>query len=404
VNAPRYVPDFALEVNGAPAPAALRGSVASVSATAAFGGAARVELSIANEGLRWLDHKLLALDTPLSLSLGYRPGALHKVFTGRVLSQQASFPASGMPMLTVAAQDRIQRLSRGTKSRWFPLPIPKVGNFPLADPQVAQLVGLEHGFVPLVDPVEATLSILLGGAAAVVAAAQGEADAMQRMIRRQTRETDFDFLARVARENGWEMFVEHSGPLAGRALRFMSPLSHLEPDAALRYGRSLIDFSPRVTDVGRIVSVTAHVWLPALKTELAVTVGWDWDRMALAIDIAPSAQPAANGETRLALERPASLLSAPRDIVSVLLPKLNQRLTASASTIGDPRLALGGVVKIEGVGQQFGGLYRITSVTHTIDGGGYRTSLELRKEIWFGAIPLSAQGAVPVRLDGPWAA
>ena len=86
------------------------------------------------------------------------------------------------------------------------------------------------------------------------------------------------------------------------------------------------------------------------------------------------------------------------------MPKLHQRLTATASTIGDPRLALGGVVRIEGVGQQFGGFYRITSVTHTIDSGGYRTSLELRKEIWFGSIPLPAQGAVPVRLDGPWAA
>ena len=34
-----------------------------------------------------------------------------------------------------------------------------------------------------------------------------------------------------------------------------------------------------------------------------------------------------------------------------------------------------------------------------IDGGGYRTTFELRKEIWFGSIPLSDQGAVPVRIS-----
>ncbi len=53
-------------------------------------------------------------------------------------------------------------------------------------------------------------------------------------------------------------------------------------------------------------------------------------------------------------------------------------------------------MQLEGVGEQFGGLYRVTSATHTIDGGGYRTSFEVRKEIWFGSIPLLEQGAVPV--------
>jgi hypothetical protein len=41
----------------------------------------------------------------------------------------------------------------------------------------------------------------------------------------------------------------------------------------------------------------------------------------------------------------------------------------------------------------------VTSVTHTIDGGGYRTSFEVRKEIWFGSIPLPTQGAIPVRVQ-----
>ena len=56
------------------------------------------------------------------------------------------------------------------------------------------------------------------------------------------------------------------------------------------------------------------------------------------------------------------------------------------------------MLRIEGVGEQFGGLYRVTSVTHTLDGGGFRTSFEVRKEIWFGSIPLPDQGAVPVRV------
>jgi hypothetical protein len=67
--------------------------------------------------------------------------------------------------------------------------------------------------------------------------------------------------------------------------------------------------------------------------------------------------------------------------------------------IGDPNIRAGNVIRIEGAGEEFGGLYRATSVTHTIDSGGFRTQFEARKEIWFGSIPLADQGAVPVRLS-----
>jgi len=82
---------------------------------------------------------------------------------------------------------------------------------------------------------------------------------------------------------------------------------------------------------------------------------------------------------------------------SMELMLLNRRLTATGSTVGDPRIQAGTVLQIEGVGRQFGGLYRVIQATHTVDSGGYRTSFEARKEIWFGSIPLSAQGATPVR-------
>jgi hypothetical protein len=39
------------------------------------------------------------------------------------------------------------------------------------------------------------------------------------------------------------------------------------------------------------------------------------------------------------------------------------------------------MVRIEGLGPDFSGDYRITSATHSIDTGGYRTSFEARREI-----------------------
>lgn len=394
----RYAPDFRVTIDGRPSPAELRGSISSVSWTSGIEGADRVELTLVNDNLRWLDHPLLGVDRNLELSVGYAPGALERVFVGQVVTQQASFPAGGSPSLTVAAQDREARLARGQKVRWFAIPIPTVTNIPLPDIAVGGIVSLENELLPMFDPVGAALSVILAGADA--AAAIDDPGVIQKLIRKQEGQSDIDFLKRIASENGWEMGVDHGGPLGGHQLRFWSPLDRLAPDVALRYGQSLVDFTPRVSTVGQIASVTAYVWVAAIKTDFAVTVGWDWDRAALTIDVRPALMPTRGGPSSFLIAEPVTPSSAPRKIVSHLIPKLNRRLTASGSTVGDPRIKGGAVLRIEGVGERFGGLYRVTEAAHRIDAGGYQTSFNLRKEIWFGSIPLPEQGALPVRVQG----
>ena len=69
----------------------------------------------------------------------------------------------------------------------------------------------------------------------------------QKVIRKQANESDYDFLGRIAAENGWDMLVEHDGPPAVTccASRRRSTIS--TPTSCYAYGRSLIDFSPRVS-------------------------------------------------------------------------------------------------------------------------------------------------------------
>jgi hypothetical protein len=401
-DAPRYAPEFRLVIDDEPVPAALRASVSSIRHTNALAGADRVEVTLINENLRWLDHRLLNTRNNLVLSVGYASGPLRQVFAGEIVAKSAAFPASGGPTLEVVAQDRRHKLQKGTHVRWFAIPIPMYGNMPLPDIASASLVALDNLLMPMFDVVGAAISILLGVADAVAVVA--DPDLAQKVIRKQANESDFDFLTRIAMENGWEMLIEHRGPLAGYVLKFMSPLDKLSSDVTLKYGQSLIDFTPRISEVGQIASVTAYVWISAIKTQLAITLGWDWDTMSLTIDIRPVVpglgMVGGGGEGTHLIEEPLSPTAAPRRMLSELIPKLNKRLTATGSTVGDPRIVAGGVGRFEGLGEQFGGLYRFTSVTNTIDGSGYRTGFEARKEIWFGSIPAPQQGAFPVRPTG----
>jgi phage protein D len=400
-----YAPEFQLRMNDEAVPAALRASIVSVSYQAGLEGSDRVELSIFNENLRWLDHPLLRLDNKLTLSMGYAPDPLRQMFVGEVVSLSPTFPASGAPMLTLSAQDKRNRLQRGSKTRWFAIPAQCRGNFPIPDMAVAGMVTGENLLIPIVDPIGAALSIVIGGIQTAVSF--NDPDARQKLIRRQSGESDYDFLRRICAENAWEMVMEHQGPTGGRRLRFLSTISSREPAVTMRYGASLLEFSPRITNVGQLARVAGTFWVPAMNMEFTVTAGWDWDRSALSLDISPgygtpgsSVGKDANKDPVSVLNEPINADTAPRVLVGKLLAKLNARLTGSARCIGDPRIQAGVVVSIEGVGEQFGGLYRVTSATHAIDAGGYQTSFDLRKEVWFGSVPLLDQGAVKVDVLG----
>jgi uncharacterized protein len=381
---PAYAPDYRIEIDGRPIPAELRGCVSRISHTDGIRGADRVEVSVANDGLRWLDHPLLQVDRPFTLSLGYAPDPLERVFVGEITGVTAAFPNGGMPTLTVVAHDFLQRLTIGSKDRGFMLNLPSIGHFPLPDALVTSMVAAGHLLVPLNDPVGAALSfftLLLAYSVSPLEAKKG--------VRLQSG-SDFDFLTGIARENGWEMYIDHSAEPQGSVLRFQFLVQDYEPAAVLTWGRSLSEFTPRLTTVGQVAGVTTRVWLPSVKAEVVVVLGWDYDRAGFDLRIYPGLG-GLEGVLGPAKARALHTVEAvgpatvPKKLLGELLPRLNNRLTAAGGTVGDLAVKAGRVIDLRGVGDRFGGLYRVTSATHSLDGGGFRTSFEARKEVWFDA-------------------
>ena len=396
----RYAPTYTVLIDGQPLPTRMRASISSMRHEDGIEGADRVELSLTDEGREWLEHPLLDLDRRLELRIGYAPDPLETVFVGEITGVQAAFPSGSAPTVTVVAHDFLQRLTTGAKDRAFALSIPCIGKFPLPDPMVAQLVSATNLLVPNVDPAGAALSFLT----LVVAYAIDPLEA-KNSIRVQRGQSDFDFLSVLARENGWELFIDHTAEPRGSVLRFQFPLTDLVPSTVLGWGRSLVDFTPRLTTVGQVAAVATRIWISSIKTELVIVLGWDYDRAAFDLQIYPGlgdlgavlGEEKARGTLRIDALGPAV---APKTILGELLPRLNNRLTASGTTIGDPAVKAGKVIDLDGLGDRFGGLYRVTSSSHTIDGSGYRTSFEARKEVWFGSVPLPRGASGLLRLQG----
>lgn len=397
----KYIPDFKLQINGEVLPLALRGAVGSVTYQDGMEGADRVEVTFANPGLRWLDHPLLQVDNGFKLSIGYAPDPLEEVFVGEITGVEPSFPNGGMPTIRVTAQDFLQRLTHGMKDRAFRISIPTIGNFPLPDAAVAAIVSGTNLLIPNLDPVGAALSVLMTLASYITTPQTAQVP-----IRRQEGESDFDFLSTISKQNGWEMYIDHSKEPRGYWLKFKFLVQDYSPSVTLRWGASLMEFTPRLTTVGDIFGVTARVWVATLKIEFVIVVGWDYDRASFNLQIYPNfigdidsvLGPAAKGKT--VSIKPTGFPTALQEVLSELLPRLNNRLTGSGTTIGNPQIKAGAVINLEGLGDQFSGLYRITSASHTFDGGGYRTNFNVRKEVWFGSIPIPKGPAPPVRVQG----
>jgi uncharacterized protein len=200
------------------------------------------------------------------------------------------------------------------------------------------------------------------------------------------------------------VYIDHTLEPKGYVLRFQFLMQDYSPSVTLQWGQSLMDFTPRLTTVGDIFGVSARVWIATLQVEFVIVVSWDYDRATFNLMIYPglgdiSSILGGNASKTISI-KPTGFPTALRDILTELLPRLNNRLTGSGSTIGNLKIKAGKVINLIGLGSQFSGLYRITSATHTLDGSGYRTNFKARKEVWFGGIPVPSGPGGLLRVQG----
>jgi len=263
--------------------------------------------------------------------------------------------AAGMPSITIAAHDYMFRLTQGTKERAFPWYLP--------DSLIAVIVAAENFLITDPDP-----------AAAVV----GALNVFNQRPRAQYKQTDFELMRQIATQYGFDMWVD------GDVMNFKFLLPGLPgPQVELAWGESLVEFSPKYTSIGQLIAVGVKVWIQEIKTELMIQATWDGDSVGVRV------MPALLGEMSETIQPTLSLPDIPLDnpvdaitwVLGDLRRRINNRTTGKGVAVGDPRLRIGQVIALSGLGSYSGANWRLTSVSHTLDRGGYKTGFEVRKEL-----------------------
>jgi phage protein D len=381
IDLSHYVPDFKIEINGINQPD-LRDSVTRITVNEKVGGEpAQFVIEVADEfqpklqKFVWLDQFLspnsplfFAKDAeskkPINIYMGYQGRVgLKKLLTGNLASLSTSGFTAGIPQLTLTGYDFshtliTNRQSSGDKRRFIKLE--KNDTYDKIATKIAQKLKIN----PVTDPVTKYRSVMLKNEANYI-----------------------DFLKEAAKRIGFEFFISRDN------LYFVNPRK-IRPnkskggvnDGILEFiwHRNLQEFVPTLNLSELVPEIEIRGNLSdsmKLVTETAET-----GKETIVDDKPDMRLTGSQIAKKLQLNRKEiknmnfNSVKEAKDIVNGQLNVKNDNLiTAAGLIVGNPDLLPGHYIKVSEIGKPLSGLYYVTEVTNTIDGGGYSTKFNARK-------------------------
>ncbi|MFD4669922.1 phage baseplate assembly protein V [Lentzea sp. NPDC058450] len=320
-----------------------------------------------NAGNRFTDSPLFDLGKTVEIHLGYGSGT-EPMMLGEIASIEPDFPQSGPPTITIVGYDRSLRLRHDVPDR----PAFRFVN----DSAVAAQIAVEAGLIPIVDPSPFTHTTLP-----------------------QTG-TDMALLKRRAADNFFDVYVWWD------KLFFRYPRPQLEA-VELEWGRNLSSFTPRVGNA-KLAGVQV---VRGYNEDLAQSIVGIMSTAALDLDAlverlgSNALQALTTLGRRVVRGRP---VKSPIDAFALAKSLLQQLLDgmyeAHGSCVGLPQLRANTFVSVRGVGKRFSGLYRLSRVTHTLDGRGYRTEFDVTQRAGASVLQLVRKaigGSAPPDAEEP---
>lgn len=201
----------------------------------------------------------------------------------------------------------------------------------------------------------------------------------------QHNQYDIDFLFQRARVRGYVVFIQEAGNGHPRQLYFGPSQAGMIPGLRnvvyeLEWGKSLIEFKPKITTANQIKSVTVRGWHRARKQAITRTVTLDDERLTVNKDLHRILN-ACDAREEIVVDEPIFTNCQARErAIAILLDQTKGIVTAEAKVVGLPDLRSGQNVVIGGLGARLSGTYMITKTTHTINDSGYITSFSCRRE------------------------
>ena len=358
-----YAPDYKIEIEGRELDAETKGDVLELKVAMDLKDLTHFDLTVNNWDDRKFGFKYSDTDTSdvgnrIHIQMGYA-GRLLSMARGVITSLTPRFSESGPPTLGVGGQDSLVKL-RDRK----PGPSDLKRFVKKTDEEIAELVA-KRNHLKFRGPQQKTETHDV-----VMQKDQDEA----KFLKERAARIDFDCYIQIDPDTGEEtlFFIKPTDGRDGRRTRVY----------VFEWGRSLINFSPRLTIAEQVGTVTVRGWDPRIKKPILYTAGpQDLPQVSTGGMSGPQvAQQRLNGKGDLVVDQPVISAQEARDLaISLLRERAYEFITGSGQVIGLPDLRPGDNVELQGVGTRFSGTYYVEKVAHALGSSGYQTNFDVRK-------------------------
>jgi phage protein D len=341
-------PEFRIEIDGREVAEEIRADLIGVRVVEDVDTTGMCAISLSGwEGVgmkvKWIDDDLFGAGKEVVVHMGYRD-QVAEVFAGEISGLEPEFNTKKPPVLTVRGYDRRHRLMKQKKTRSF---------LKMKDSDIARQIASDAGLTAKVDDTSVRFDSVL-----------------------QHNQTNLGFLQQRAERIGFEVFVE------AKTLWFRArPVTGAEA-LVLRLEVELLQFYPRSSTMNQVADVTVRGWDPKQKKELVGRSRAGDVRGRLGATTGPAAiDRAFQGTTALEVRSPVSSQAEADRLASGLLNEIALgHVTGDGVCIGHPDIRPGRLVKVEGIGRRFSGLYYVTATEHSyLQNRGYRTAFSVKR-------------------------
>jgi uncharacterized protein len=368
VNLSQYAPEFEIAINGL-ANGPLRDSVSSVEIKEEMGNVAAFTVVLADQfdlgkqEFVWLDNPLIAEGQHISIKIGYASNMLDLI-DGKIETVSTSGFSGEISRLTIQGYHRGHKTVSVETSGDCPVKLDKNDTYSKIAAKVADVDHLEKVIddTKLYSPITAKKTVVYQ-----------------------------DFLRDVARRVGFEFFI------ARNKFFFINPRTKKNEERkefkimTFEWGVNLIHFNPVINTTGLVAQVEVRGHAPYSKKNITgIANAGDEDVLEKNIRTGSQIALDISNKTNYICNKPKldikdRILASQEEAEDMAKAELNiasdTLITGTGSVVGTPELAPGQIIELKNIGRKLSGKYVVSGVTNTIDGSGFTTSFNVRRNV-----------------------
>jgi phage protein D/phage baseplate assembly protein gpV len=292
--------------------------------------------------LEWVDSDTLALGKAVEISVRGENGSI-KLMAGEITAIELELSRSMGPTLLARGYDRSHRLNREKLTRSF---------VQVTDSDIATSIARESSLRANVDPTREVHEYVL-----------------------QDNKTNWEFLWERARRIGYHVFVEDD------ALHFREVPEEGAQVPVLEWGVNLPEFNARLNTAQQVGEVIVRGWDPVNKEEIVgrATAPQDTPEVGERRQGGQAAEDAFHiASKEVIVNRPIATQAEADDLAQSICDEIGgDFIQAEGTCFGNPDVQAGVKVEFRGLGDKFGGRYRVSHVLHRYDAQGYTTQFTI---------------------------